>query len=74
MTGHYALVVIHEITEDNLDGSPWPPDGNDLWSVVMRANDRTKWRRITLANRNFRSLLAPAGRSNRSAPPRGEDQ
>jgi hypothetical protein len=42
------LNLIYQTTEDNLDGSPWPPDGNDYWAVVKRANGQTKWRRIFL--------------------------
>jgi hypothetical protein len=65
------LVVLYETTENNFDGSSWPPDGNDLWSVVSRANGSTTWRRIMLSNRNFRSSLAPAIGSKQSAPRRG---
>ena len=42
------ITLIYQTTEDNLDGSPWPPDGNDHWCIVDRANGRTKWRRIFL--------------------------
>ena len=47
MTQH-QLTVVHADTQDNLNGQPWPPDGNDHWSVVDRANGTTKWRRIAL--------------------------
>ena len=43
------ITVVYQTTEDNLDGSPWPPDGNDHWCVVCRANGRTKWRLIHLS-------------------------
>jgi hypothetical protein len=42
------LTVAHAATEDNFNGTPWPPDGNDFWSVVERTNGTTKWRRIAL--------------------------
>ena len=38
MTGTPQLAIAHATTQDNVDGAPWPPDGNDLWSVVSRAN------------------------------------
>jgi hypothetical protein len=41
-----ALTIIHTITQDNFDGSPWPPDGSDLWCVVSRVNGHTTWRHI----------------------------
>jgi hypothetical protein len=47
MTQH-QLTVVHASTEDNFNGTPWPPDGADFWSVVDRANGTTKWRRIAL--------------------------
>ena len=37
----------YSITEDNLDGSPWPPDGNDDWRMVYRACGLTVWRRLS---------------------------
>jgi hypothetical protein len=37
-----VLVVFYETTQDNCNGSPWPPDGHDLWSVVARANGSTR--------------------------------
>jgi hypothetical protein len=45
-----ALFIIYETTDDNLDGSPWPPDGDGAWAVVKRDRDRavTTWRRIAL--------------------------
>jgi hypothetical protein len=42
------LTVVHASTEDLPNGAPWPPDGNDHWSVVDRADGTTKWRRIAL--------------------------
>jgi hypothetical protein len=41
-----ALSIIYETTADNFDGSPWPPEGSDLWCVVSRAGGFTRWRRI----------------------------
>lgn len=44
------LTVVHADTQDNLNGQPWPPDGNDLWSVVDRTNGVTaKIVRVVLA-------------------------
>jgi hypothetical protein len=41
-----ALTIAYTITQDNFDGSPWPPDGSDLWCVISRAGGFTKWRHI----------------------------
>jgi hypothetical protein len=41
-----------------MNGTPWPPDGNDLWSVVGRANGITKWRRIALMEITRIALVA----------------
>ena len=43
------ITLIYQTTEDNLDGSPWPPDGGDHWCIVSRANGQTKWRLIRLS-------------------------
>jgi hypothetical protein len=45
------LAIYYEATQDNSDGSPWPPDGADFWSVVTRANGSTTWRRIGITLR-----------------------
>jgi hypothetical protein len=58
----FTIRIHYEITQDNFDGSPWPPDGADLWVVVRRGRvgvawdldspdtpaGFTKWRRIAL--------------------------
>jgi hypothetical protein len=44
----FRLAVFYDITEDNCDNSPWPPDGDDNWAVVQRMNGCTKWRRLAL--------------------------
>jgi hypothetical protein len=41
-----AFTIIHTITQDNFDGSPWPPDSADCWTVVSRAGGFTRWRNI----------------------------
>jgi hypothetical protein len=41
-----AFTIIHAVTEDLPDGSPWPPAGGDLWCVVSRNDGLAKWRRI----------------------------
>jgi hypothetical protein len=46
-----ALVITYAVTEDNFNGTPWMPDGDDFWSVVARDHGRTKWRHITAASR-----------------------
>jgi hypothetical protein len=43
------VTLIYRTTEDNLDGSPWPPDGGDHWCIVSRANSQTKWWLIRLS-------------------------
>ena len=54
----YAPITLtYQTTEDNLDGSPWPPDGDDHWCVVDRANGRTRWRLIHLSP--LRALTSP---------------
>ena len=58
MTAAPALIVSYDTTQDNLDGSPWPPDGGDLWSVVKRANGSTTWRRVTLSATYFRTPVS----------------
>jgi hypothetical protein len=42
--------IEYQTTQDNLNGSPWPPDGDDYWCAVARTNGSTRWRRIALAN------------------------
>jgi len=70
-----ALVVFYETTQDNGDGSPWPPDGKDLWSIVSRANGSTRWRRITLAQQQiFQPSLAPTTWKQISAPRREDNE
>jgi hypothetical protein len=44
----FRLAIFHDVTDDNCDNSPWPPDGDDNWAVVQRMNGRTRWRRIAL--------------------------
>jgi hypothetical protein len=44
----FRLAIFHDVTDDNCDNSPWPPDGDDNWAVVQRMNGCTKWRRIAL--------------------------
>ncbi len=51
------LIIIYAVTQDNFDGSPWPPDGNDFWSVVRRTNNFTTWRHVTL---DLNSKTSPA--------------
>jgi hypothetical protein len=38
----------YAVTVDNFNGEPWPPDGDDLWSIVGRVDGFTKWRRLIL--------------------------
>ena len=40
------LRPIYQATEDNCDGSPWLPDGNDLWHMVYRDCGYTLWKRF----------------------------
>jgi hypothetical protein len=56
-----ALVVLYEITQDNLDGSPWPPCGRDHWSIVKRERGHTTWRRFAFTNQTTRRDDANAG-------------
>ena len=45
-----AMIIGHAVTSDGPDGQPWPPpDSNTLWAVVRRADGRTPWRAIQLA-------------------------
>jgi hypothetical protein len=57
------ITLIYQTTEDNLDGSPWPPDGNDHWCIVNRANGQTKWRLIRIS-----PLRAPIVAANGPRP------
>lgn len=42
--------IVYEVTNDIPDGRQWPPPQSDvLWAVVRRANGRTLWRAIQLA-------------------------
>ena len=44
------LKISHTITSDDFYGLPWPPpDSNVLWAVVRRANGRTLWRALQIA-------------------------
>lgn len=63
MTQH-QLTVIHLSTQDNFNGTPWPPDGGDLWSVVARANGVTRWRRVALLEITRVALAAGDTRSS----------
>jgi hypothetical protein len=70
-----ALIVLYEVTQDNCDGAPWPPDGKDFWSVVARRYGSTIWRRITLAQQPiFQPSLAPMARKQISAPRREDHE
>ena len=46
-----GLIIEHTTTVDMPDGQPLPPYINDdvVWHVVDRADARTRWRRISLA-------------------------
>lgn len=46
-----GLIIEHTTTVDMPDGQPLPPWINDdvVWHVVDRADARTRWRRISLA-------------------------
>lgn len=56
-----ALIITYTVTQDNFNGTPWMPDGDDFWSVVDRGHGRTKWRRITAAANQTRVTLAANG-------------
>ena len=44
------IKILRTDTGDGLDGQPWPPpDSNVLWVVVRRANGRTLWRALQIA-------------------------
>jgi hypothetical protein len=58
-----GLAVIYETTDNNLDGQPWPPDGNDLWCVVERGQGVMHWRRIALMEITRVVLAASDARS-----------
>jgi hypothetical protein len=63
-----ALVISYARTEDNFNGTPWMPDGCDLWSIVKRERGRTIWRRITAASRvdlAANGACVPPGGKNR---------
>ena len=66
----FRLIIIYDTTEDNCDGSPWPPDDDDNWAVVRRMNGRTKWRRIALeADRSaHRPIMKNNLRTHRMPP------
>ena len=42
------LVIKYAVTENNFDGSPWPPDGADYWAVVSSVPEHalTIWRHV----------------------------
>jgi hypothetical protein len=43
------LQIEREITDDALDGQPWPPGLGEHWWLVKRLpSHRTVWRRIFL--------------------------
>jgi hypothetical protein len=45
-----AMIIVRAVTSDGPDGQPWPPpNSNTLWTVVRRADGRTLWRAIQLA-------------------------
>jgi hypothetical protein len=49
------IEIIETITTDGPDGQPWPPaDRNLLWVIVSRADGRTLWRAIYLAQSPIR--------------------
>ena len=41
--------ILHDVTNDGPDGRPSLPPDNVLWVLVRRANGRTLWRAIRLA-------------------------
>jgi hypothetical protein len=44
------IKITHTVTNDSPDGQPWlPPDSGALWVIVRRADGRTLWRSIQLA-------------------------
>jgi hypothetical protein len=58
MSALSPLVITYAVTQDNFNGTPWMPDGDDFWSVVARDRGRTKWRRITAASNTHVTLAA----------------
>jgi hypothetical protein len=66
------LTVVHASTEDNFDGTPWPPDGDDFWSIVGHANGVTKWRRVALTEITRVALAASDARSSGGTTSKGK--
>jgi hypothetical protein len=68
-----TFTISYVVTEDCPDGQPWPPDGDDLWCVVARTHDFTRWRRITLQSKPKQSGAATlgGGLSNSAASKKG---
>jgi hypothetical protein len=50
-----TFAISYFVTEDDPDGQPWPPNGDDLWRVIARSHGFTRWRRITLQSKQKQS-------------------
>ena len=46
-----TIEILHSVTTDSPDGQPWPPTERNavLWRLLRRADDRSYWRAIELA-------------------------
>jgi hypothetical protein len=54
------MIILRAVTSDGPDGRPWPPtESNALWVVVARAEGRTLWRAIQLAEAREESGVHP---------------
>jgi hypothetical protein len=44
--------IFYIITDDHIDGLPWPPSEDGFWALVRRLPDGTSlWRKIELRDR-----------------------
>jgi hypothetical protein len=63
-----TFMISYFVTEDYPDDQPWPPDGDDLWCVVARSHGFTRWRRISLQQKQSPIVALGGGLANQAAP------
>lgn len=60
----FTLAIEYQVTEDLPNGTLWPPDGADFWSVVVRCSGFTRWRQIYLTKQSDVVALGGGLQSN----------